>query len=63
MAPALSALVGSPAVYAEPVPQHAPYLKLAPFIQPGADQFPEEAQAMEAEATLGEAIVSGRLPA
>jgi tetratricopeptide (TPR) repeat protein len=63
IAPALSSLVLQPAAYAEPVPQHAPYLKLTRFIEPGFDEFPEEAQAMEAEAALRQAIVSGKLPA
>jgi Tfp pilus assembly protein PilF len=61
-APVVSGLLRSPSAYSDPIAQHAPYLKLAPFIQPGSDQFPEEAQAMEAEAALRQAIVSGKPP-
>lgn len=60
--PVLAALVGQPAMWAEPNPQRAPYLKLAPFIAPGTDEFPEEAAAMKAEAALRNAMHSGELP-
>ncbi|HEX6544937.1 MAG TPA: FG-GAP-like repeat-containing protein [Bryobacteraceae bacterium] len=60
--PVLAALVGQPAMWAEPNPQRAPYLKLAPFLAPGIDEFPEEAVAMKAEAALRNAMRSGELP-
>jgi tetratricopeptide (TPR) repeat protein len=37
-------------------------LKLAPFLAPGTDEFPEEAAAMKAEAALRDAMRSGELP-
>jgi tetratricopeptide (TPR) repeat protein len=61
-APLLLRLLQQPAAYAETAPQHAPYLKLAPFIAPGADDFPGEAQATQAEQALRDALSSKALP-
>jgi tetratricopeptide (TPR) repeat protein len=60
--PVLASVFGQHAAWAEPNSRRAPYLKLAPFIAPGADEFPEEAAATKAEAALRNAIRSGELP-
>src|SRR5207237_1081809 len=48
--------------WAEQTRRQAPYLKLAPFLQPGHDEFPEEQAAMKAEAALREAVLAKELP-
>ncbi len=60
--PALLRLLQQPVAYADAVLPRAPYLKLASFVPPGNDEFPEEAQAMAAQGALEKAIRTGTLP-
>ncbi len=59
---ALLRLLKAPPVWADDSGRQPPYLKLAPYISPGHDEFPEEQEAMKIEAALAQAVSSRELP-
>jgi tetratricopeptide (TPR) repeat protein len=60
--PVISEFLRETPAYAETAVHHAPYLALQPYVQPGQDEFPEELEAVQAEAALRTAVNSRKLP-
>lgn len=60
--PVLLRLLDPPPAYCEETAHQAAYLKLEAFLEPGHDEFPEEAEAMQAEAALQRAVSARALP-